>query len=196
MFNLWVCQCVIMKNCFPGDNYCSGNYHKSTSECFGRCLYVCLCTDFVNTAVSQSYSIKLQRFTDVMLSSKRRQELKMCVVWPIEGLPGAMTASQNTTFFLSLNMFVAPWLSVFYMKVWYLLVTADVVLTLLYLSLCVRLRVCVCVSLWQNVVVKTMLQKPPQRHFLVLRQVFVCVSVDRFCQNDSHNSAICSCKIL
>lgn len=145
MFNLWVCQCVIMKNCFPGDNYCSGNYHKSTSECFGRCLYVCLCTDFVNTAVSQSYSIKLQRFTDVMLSSKRRQELKMCVVWPIEGLPGAMTASQNTTFFLSLNMFVAPWLSVFHMKVWYLLVTADVVLTLLYLSLCVRLRVCVCV---------------------------------------------------
>lgn len=66
-----VCVCLSSwQNGVSGDNYCTGNYHKSGFEYFTRCLYVCSYI-FVSVITNLSGKYKDRRgLTHEVLSSK------------------------------------------------------------------------------------------------------------------------------
>ena len=54
----WYCFQFVAK-CGPDDTYCSRNYHRGGFEYFGRCLYVSLWTDFVQSRSKRRTSSKM-----------------------------------------------------------------------------------------------------------------------------------------
>ena len=76
------CACVIMENVALITS-CSGNYHRSSLECFERCMSVGQRTDFISAMPSQPCKIVMKLYRCVVQIKMKAEFEKM--VWSEQG---------------------------------------------------------------------------------------------------------------